>query len=178
MLGSILPDLDRRMSKIPHEIDAALPLVENIVTNFSNQFCENTIFKRITKSLQMGVICHFISDYFCNAHTSRFKGSIYQHHVYEFRMMWHMKRSKRFVIHKNSIEMNRTKDILAYLERAQVIYMSEQVGFVTDLRHAMGCAVILIESLTMNRQTRQSAFEIVDPGIWNAAVITSELTIQ
>ena len=175
LIGSILPDLDHRMSKIPHDIDTSLPLVKNVVTKISSQFCENTILERMSKSLQMGIFCHFISDYFCDAHTHRFTGSLFQHHVYEFKMMWYGQKSKRYAIHKNALQINSFEGIYAFLERAQVLYLSDQADCITDLTYAMNCASILIESLAKKYlQSRQNTLEINDPKSKKVAAFTAD----
>jgi len=164
LIGSILPDLDRRMSRIPHDIKSSLPLTESTAIRISNQSYENITLEMMSKSLQIGIFCHFISDYFCYAHSDHFPESFYQHLVYEYKMIWHIQRSKRYVFHKSAIRINKSEDLDAFLIRAQILYLSDQREFSTDLAHAVNCSSILSASLA-NRylQSRENVLETGDP---------------
>lgn len=164
LIGSILPDLDYHMSKIPHNIQASLPMTLFTAEKISKQSYKNNILEMISKSIQMGIFCHFISDYFCYAHTDRFPESYYQHFAYEYKMIRHIQRAKRYIIHKSAIKIHKSEEIDAFLIRAQILYLSDQREFITDLAHAVNCSSIMSASLA-NRylQSCENVFVTGDP---------------
>jgi len=148
LIGNVWPDLDRRMSKIPHEMNASLTLLKGIVNEIKSPSYANRLMERISRSFLVGIFCHFISDYFCYAHTPRFTDNIYRHHLYEFRMIGYIRRSKHYANVTNEFVMNRTEDIEDFLTFAHNRYLSDQAGYITDLAHAMYSVSVLFEHLT------------------------------
>ena len=86
LYGNILTDLSARYGRNPHffaqsfsyVLDCSQKLEADIQTaGISSFFC----------SRDAGVITHYLSDFFCYAHSEQCPYSIYRHHWYEFCML-------------------------------------------------------------------------------------------
>ncbi|MDD2458427.1 MAG: zinc dependent phospholipase C family protein [Eubacteriales bacterium] len=86
--GNILPDLQHNRIPVDHFFVSSWPTIRSL----SEQICSEgdpvpaaglTPFH----SVNIGMICHFISDYFCHAHTEAFGSGRVRHLVYEAQMM-------------------------------------------------------------------------------------------
>jgi hypothetical protein len=152
LFGSILPDLDPRMSKIPHDIKSSQSLMRSVAKKITSRYLENRFSERISKSLLAGIFCHFISDYFCYAHNNLFSGNMYQHYMYELKMIYHIPKSKRYSIHLSALKSFDSKDVFVSLKQAQRLYLSDQIGYITDLAHAKNCASGMILRLVNTKK--------------------------
>lgn len=81
--GNLKPDFSLLLIKVPHykiptseivkkEMDKLILLTENNYTTCTREFTE-----------RLGVVTHYLSDFFCYAHSARFTGSVYDHVIYE-----------------------------------------------------------------------------------------------
>ena len=83
MLGNIKPDFAPRLVKIPHYRDDAIHFVKSEIKALLNyQIIEHTKCTRYF-SQRLGVILHYLSDFFCYAHSKNFKGNMFNHYLYE-----------------------------------------------------------------------------------------------
>ena len=82
-LGSIYPDCTHQRLIHMHEIDAA----GNMVRRMIGRFCRRSIFSGQNlsrwRSLRLGIIMHYVSDFSCYVHTPAFDGTLLQHRAYE-----------------------------------------------------------------------------------------------
>ena len=81
--GNLKPDFSLLLIKVPHykiptseivkkEMDKLILLTMNNYTTCTREFTE-----------RLGVVTHYLSDFFCYAHSTRFTGSVYDHVIYE-----------------------------------------------------------------------------------------------
>ena len=86
LIGNIKPDISMRYIKIPHykkdserfiqdEISSILEIKIHEFKRCSNNFSE-----------RLGIVMHYLSDFFCYAHTDYFKGGIWKHYSYEMQL--------------------------------------------------------------------------------------------
>ena len=85
--GNIKPDIFSKYKLKKHYLDESYDMVRNKIEYLSNLDLD-TLEKYYTKnefSQEMGVICHFLADFFCVAHSERweFKHSLKIHVKYE-----------------------------------------------------------------------------------------------
>lgn len=87
LLGNILPDLQHGRIKADHFFnDSWLPVTLLAQMIGRSQF--ETGHGRLTgmRSVDIGMICHYTSDYFCYAHNEQFGPSMAKHILYEAKM--------------------------------------------------------------------------------------------
>jgi hypothetical protein len=93
LLGNILPDISSSYSHYPHFLkDSAEYIVES-----AKDICYNTDdnLSLFEFSKQVGVINHYMTDYFCYAHCEDYQEDIYHHHLYEFLMLFALSKGLR-----------------------------------------------------------------------------------
>jgi hypothetical protein len=81
--GNLKPDFSLLLIKVPHYKIPTSEIVKNemdrLILHTANKY--TTCTKEFTESL--GVVTHYLSDFFCYAHSVRFTGSVYDHVIYE-----------------------------------------------------------------------------------------------
>jgi len=95
MYGNIKPDLIQ--TSIPHYKHTATEFVQaEIETLASLKFNKS---KRWLKQFyeRLGIITHYLSDFFCYAHSESFQGDMVEHFLYEFWQLYHFKRNQKIV---------------------------------------------------------------------------------
>ena len=65
IFGNVKPDLIYRLSSISHRLQDSLPFVLDEIESLQNQEVESARL-----SINLGVINHFLADFFCSAHYS------------------------------------------------------------------------------------------------------------
>lgn len=99
MYGNILPDLSPKQGKIPHYLKDSLGFViessEKLHDSKSGDWVGSFICSK-----NAGIITHYISDYFCYAHSEQYDDNIYRHHLYEFLMLFLFRRGLLFFKNK------------------------------------------------------------------------------
>lgn len=77
-MGSIIPDISPDKKDMPHTIDASLPfLVKKIEESIKVGKGDNEL-----SSKNLGIITHFLADYFCYAHNND-EMKLWEHLMYE-----------------------------------------------------------------------------------------------
>ena len=89
-LGSILPDLSPKMIKAPHQFevtfDALRASIREILDNEEGgDWCSRVLWRRI------GVVLHYLADYFTFPHNTSFEGNLKDHCLYERDMKYRMR---------------------------------------------------------------------------------------
>ena len=86
--GNILPDLQHNRIPVDHFFSASWPSVRCLAEQICLEGGQSPAAGLTPfHSVNIGMICHFISDYFCHAHTEAFGSSLIRHFVYEAQMM-------------------------------------------------------------------------------------------
>lgn len=82
-LGSIYPDCTHQRFIHMHEIGAA----GNMVARMIHRFCKKSLCSGQNlswwRSLRLGIVMHYVCDFFCYVHTVGFGGSLLEHRAYE-----------------------------------------------------------------------------------------------
>ena len=91
IFGNVKPDLVYRLSTMSHCLHDSLPFVLEEIHNLQEQGVDSPQF-----SITLGVINHFMADFFCSAHypKDRFAGTI-KHLRYEIELHQTYKRMER-----------------------------------------------------------------------------------
>ncbi len=90
--GNIAPDYAPTMLVPTHFGKACTRAVDDISSNLSELHLNNSGRVSAEYSKQLGIMCHYICDYFCFAHNKDFTGSLKQHVAYENRLDSYLRR--------------------------------------------------------------------------------------
>ncbi|MCD5414750.1 MAG: zinc dependent phospholipase C family protein [Clostridiales bacterium] len=86
--GSIKPDLTPKFLRLDHFKPTSFHHIMNETTELSlSTFSDNNLFIK-QFSQQLGIVTHFIADYFCVPHNDRntYKNHLIDHVVYEYKL--------------------------------------------------------------------------------------------
>lgn len=94
MYGNIKPDLNVSSVKIPHFKHTAMEFIQAEIEKLSVHRLNDS--RRWSKQLseRIGVITHYLSDFFCYAHTEYFESKHRSHLLYEFQLLLHFQKSQ------------------------------------------------------------------------------------
>ncbi len=87
LLGSIKPDISRSYRKIPHYKDESIEFVKRNIEKLINSDNDDYLENEGEYAEKLGILTHYLSDYFCYAHSKRFNGGIIKHNYYEMKLM-------------------------------------------------------------------------------------------
>ncbi|MDR3539471.1 MAG: zinc dependent phospholipase C family protein [Desulfosporosinus sp.] len=95
MYGNIKPDVIR--TSIPHYKHTAMEFVQTEIEKLASLKFNKS--KKWLKhfSGRLGIITHYLADFFCYAHSEVFQGDIMSHFLYEFWQSYYFIRSQKVV---------------------------------------------------------------------------------
>lgn len=168
--GNIKPDFIDKDIRCPHTLDESLHSV--------NKYSEKLMKEKLSIkefSIALGVICHFICDYFCLYHRDgNDKKGIFQHLYYE--LILHIKLITLLLRGKIRLNNNETPEnsIEAIALRLQERYNLEPKGLNRDINYALLAATEISKLIVYSSQLyfEQSQREILEKYV----LFNSELT--
>ncbi len=150
MLGSIKPDISHRFSNVPHKKKDADKYIYRRIRNI----LDTDLYKRkkspVEFSEDLGIIMHYITDFFCFAHSERFKGGIIKHLLYEFKMMFSKSYSKKIRSFDTGLKASMNAvDICKYIDNLHERYTYDSNGEqqCTDMEYAFSACKFLCFSI-------------------------------
>lgn len=151
MVGNVIPDIRARFNSQPHYIDASLKYVvkssHRLINNDEMISKDSYLFSK-----KMGIINHYLSDFFCYPHQAHYKEGLRRHMTYELKMLAKyrkgLKRAKRDLIlnPKGLIP----EDIEEWIIRKNRLYRGQQISCATDVSHAIHAGSTIGRSLILH----------------------------
>ncbi len=87
LYGSIKPDISRKFSDIPHFKADSQEFVRAELDKILRTEYSDYLESKGDFSERLGVLTHYLSDFFCHAHSDRFEGGKLMHGIYEMKLM-------------------------------------------------------------------------------------------
>ncbi|MCD8015099.1 MAG: zinc dependent phospholipase C family protein [Lachnospiraceae bacterium] len=88
--GSIQPDLNPKMFAEPHEFDASWDKIRDRIRQIEAEANEEETSRRVVWT-HIGIVLHYLADYFTFPHNTCYPGSLKDHCLYENRMKYLMR---------------------------------------------------------------------------------------
>jgi hypothetical protein len=131
--GNIKPDLDRSCINCGHTFEDSI----DIVNVYAEELTESKIsVKEFSEAL--GVICHFVCDYFCLHHGRRYwKKDPIAHGVYEVKLHLRFIKLYRNGNIRISYKCKREKCLKDIVDKLRRKYNLEPKGIVADIAYAV-----------------------------------------
>lgn len=127
--GSILPDIDLKRKANPHEIEYSLPFI----LEKTNQLLLLKAGEINMISKELGIITHFLADFFCLAHNDKkIKKNPWQHFNYE--LILHRK-FPQFKLKDSPSEIITVSEIEDWLIYNHKKYLKQEPSFTTDISY-------------------------------------------
>lgn len=137
MYGNIKPDIFCNYFKDNHTIKGSIQIVEEYSKELIN--AERSIGKF---SVELGVICHYVCDYFCIYHTEKYNGNnIFEHIRYENRLhnkLLDMIKNKKIKINGENVLPK--EGIIEFIYKMQEKYFREEKSLTRDITYALETA--------------------------------------
>jgi len=150
-LGSIKPDFVPSLTNIPHYFDDSIAyIVEEISTLSKMKFVNSDKFIK-AYSERLGVIIHFICDYFCEAHNEDIlKTNLMKHFFYELELNNYIREFNSYIkAHdpRKYISPLLDSDMKTYLYNRINLYNSLNPYILKDLLFALETSTIVVLSI-------------------------------
>lgn len=155
--GNIAPDYDPNLLIPTHFTKTCERMINEISTDLSARPLEADGRVGAEYSKRLGILCHFICDYFCRAHNKSFEGGLKQHAFYENRLDQYLRHSFQTLFDLDGEELPKTyttvQELTSAVEETKAGYLSAPATLRSDLSCAFSVCMQVICSLTaMSRQ--------------------------
>lgn len=158
--GNIIPDYKSDYTKIPHYKSSMPDFLHNEILSLSNIKQKNSAEFDKKISYRLGIICHYLADFFCYAHSPKFNGGFLAHIKYEFMLGKYNRKKKRILkkidfLHPDDIITEPTK----LIERLNDLLLEYEEGynsFGTDIIYTVeACVQLVISMLSILREKNE-----------------------
>lgn len=159
--GNIKPDCASRYKFKKHYYAESIDMIVDMINRLASlSITEINNESSVGKfSGELGVICHFLTDYYCLPHFQRweFKNAIKPHILYERELSKVAKTYKINVIKNNRVQINNVRE---FIDKTLELYQLEE-SFINDLNFAYYvCSNIfnmIIDSIIANEEEKSVA---------------------
>lgn len=155
MVGNILPDIRARFNSQPHYIDHSLNFVINSGRKIMNNE-EGLTSSSYRFSKNMGIINHYLSDYFCYPHQSSYSEGFRRHMTYEFVMLIRYRKGlKRYRNHfgHGSRELH-PEGFREWIINRNKLYKGQTICCINDVSHAIHAGSVVGTNLVLYSKYR------------------------
>ncbi|EOD00732.1 zinc dependent phospholipase C family protein [Caldisalinibacter kiritimatiensis] len=151
MYGNVKPDIAYRLFTKSHTMKDSLGFVIEEINRIIN--AENITLKQF--SVDLGVINHFMTDFFCSAHyyEDEIEGNMMEHIMYEYRIHNRFKKiNKKDILNISDYELGKLKrsNLLKTILSVEESYKNNKWNIDNDLVHALK-ACFLVTSYVIER---------------------------
>jgi hypothetical protein len=145
LFGSIAPDLYPSMLLMDHDTTGSIGLVHEYIDILSNGNLPETQKEVREFSFRLGVVIHFVSDYFCRAHNDKRYKNMLLHFIYEGKLNSLFKRSINTEKYYGVEYPETYGDAKHYIEEAHQQYILREENMVDDLVYSVGVSTAVAE---------------------------------
>ena len=135
LLGNILPDISGEYSRYPHFLKDSIEYIAESAKDLSYNAEEDVSMFEFSK--QIGVINHYLSDYFCFAHCEEYKEDIYHHHFYEFMMLFALYRGLKSFKKNDPCRQTTPYELCSFIRARVAEYEREETCKLKDIDYAL-----------------------------------------
>lgn len=162
-MGSIVPDLVPSFITKKHEINQTFDIVEKKMEKVVSSYDSNKGLTLI-RTKDLGVITHYIADYFTFPHNKEYPGSLKDHVIYEKELKYELRTFIRSVDVDMPLEHNEKLDsiqaICAFIRQSHANYVGRMQNVQSDCRHIVQICDEVISALIDLMQQKTAAVGI------------------
>lgn len=162
VLGNLLPDYLPELILSPH-FTAKCQREINVFTGaLAAQHVDRDGEIPAEYALRLGILCHYITDYFCFAHCREFGKTLAKHAVYEqelddyFRRHYHTEEC--LLAEYPSVQCDCARDVTQDIFQTKRRYQSAERTYQTDVRFAFTTCLNAIRRILVLSESGQHAF--------------------
>jgi len=131
-LGSILPDCIPSFITRRHRIQDTFFILKEELQKIES--CSKADFYFC---LHLGIVLHYVADYFTYPHNCAFDGTFFEHCIWE----WQQQKSLKSLLQKplgfSKSEMLESKDLIKYLLKMHHAYLKEGISVTEDCKYVV-----------------------------------------
>ena len=133
--GNVLPDTSFRMKRPVHRIENWGERVNELIHELETKDFESN--RRF--SLHLGIVCHFVSDFFCLAHNDPYYMKQLVHFVYETRQTskFYRLRKKKYNLFDPLFDIPADIGTSSYLAQCHSDFFSNEISFEKELTYSV-----------------------------------------
>ncbi|MGI6777273.1 MAG: zinc dependent phospholipase C family protein [Acetivibrionales bacterium] len=154
LYGNIKPDISYRFIKIPHSKHKSFDFLKGEIQKLTEYKIDRHEVCTKEFSRKLGIITHFISDFFCHAHKKGFYGNAVKHFLYEFRLNSYFKRNAvtiySFNFLKNSSTAPNRRNIPELIEELHYKYSKRKSTYARDIIFALKACICTAVSIVLS----------------------------
>jgi hypothetical protein len=151
LYGNILPDISPKFDENPHFLKDSLGFVLDNASNLK-QGAEHGRIDSFSFARDAGVITHYLSDFFCFAHSEQCKYSICRHHLYEMYMLLLFRRGLFLCKSRNSDTQRDYSDLKSFIMEKAANYNCAGKKKMHDFAFAVSVSITAMTSLLKEAQ--------------------------
>ena len=155
ILGSIAPDLTLSFVIKPHERQTASDHVKKRIQRLGTGKPLKDPVVGFILSEQLGALCHYCADFFCEAHTPRYSGNVHEHWQYEKALGYYCRLNRRELTARvqlpKSFESSDPKQIFEDLEKMNDLYLKGEATFSSQAEGALNVCLNIVGKIMMAR---------------------------
>ncbi|MDK2986699.1 MAG: hypothetical protein PWQ96_2343 [Clostridia bacterium] len=147
--GCIKPDISPSMRKESHRKENTQDLVYNMIKDIQKQSFPETKKELKDFSIKLGIILHYIADYFCFAHNDSKFCNFFKHFIYEYKLARKFIKvdirklcSHSWKIYENSLKQEMS--IQEFIEKKHTQYLRQQHKMSQDINFAVEIGITVI----------------------------------
>ncbi|MEA4847792.1 MAG: zinc dependent phospholipase C family protein [Clostridiaceae bacterium] len=158
--GCIKPDLTPRLRAIPHFKDKSFDFITYMIEEMRSRSLPESKRQLEMLSINLGVIMHYIADYFCYAHNNEYYNSLLPHFIYESGLAMAFASADLEKIRNDAVASVKQKHIVTkkwlreYIEKRHREYVNCKRSMETDISYSVEACVtvayVIIASCVMN----------------------------
>ena len=157
--GSILPDLTPKMITDPHEFDSSYLELKRRIAKLLSEAREHAC-KEGTLFCRLGVVMHYLADYFTFPHNKIYPGNLKDHCAYEEKLKISLReylKTPEVLEHaKKTIEFQTPEALIAFIEKSHDEYLERKKGVEEDIKSIVVMNEQAVHSITeFFRQAKQ-----------------------
>jgi len=145
LYGNIKPDISYRMLKTMHCKHKCYGFLKDEINQILDFTIENHADLKGEFSRRLGVITHYISDFFCQSHNRHFEGNIRDHFFYEYRLdscfRDELALSKSFDFDRSFEDALKNNSITAFIDGLHSEYLRNKASFHNDMVYSLKACI-------------------------------------
>ncbi len=163
--GNIMPDQTPAMWVAPHFGKVCTRKSSDILTKLSSLPLSNSGRVGAEYSKKLGIMCHYLCDYFCFAHNEDFLGGVKQHMAYENELDAYLRKNCLNVLDMDGSlpvkSFSDIEDLISCSENAKREYLNAGHTLERDLTYAFdACILSIVNAVEMSKRVPAAEMSI------------------
>lgn len=166
--GSVKPDISPAMKTTSHTKPDSFFKVKEMINSFYKEPLPHSKKQMRKFSVELGVLLHFVADYFCCYHNAKVEDPLRKHFLYERRLAKRFSKefregssliSKEF---RNEIICQNSMDLVSYIDMMHKEYLKRPHGLSLDLFFCLDVCITVATSIIHCTMVDVSAAESIE----------------